>query len=144
MLETLLSQMARSVTTPPTSVLLLARFRFSLPDAAQLQRWQQQFPQLSIEAMTLHGAKGREADQVILCGLESGRHGLPSEKETHPLIAALLPKAEVFAHAEERRLLYVGLTRARQQVFLLADRARPSPFVQELLTEGYRLDVVGA
>lgn len=143
-LETLLSQMARSVTTPPTSVLLLARFRFSLPDAVQLQQWQQQFPQLSIAAMTLHGAKGREADQVILCGLESGRHGLPSEKETHPLIAALLPKAEVFAHAEERRLLYVGLTRARQQVFLLADRARPSPFVQELLTEGYRLDVARA
>jgi DNA helicase-4 len=47
-LETLLSQMARSATTPPTSVLLLARFRFSLPDAAQLQRWQQQFPQLDL------------------------------------------------------------------------------------------------
>lgn len=142
-IEALLCQMAQSGASP-ISVLLLARFRFSLPDAAQLQQWQQQFPPLSIEAMTLHGAKGKEADQVILCGLESGRHGLPSEKETHPLIAALLPKAEAFAHAEERRLLYVGLTRARQQVFLLADRARPSPFVQEMLTEGYRLDVAGA
>ena len=89
--------------------------------------------------MTIHAAKGKEADQVILCGLSQGRFGLPSQKETHPLIEALLPPAEPFAHAEERRLFYVALTRARQQVYLLADERRPSPFVQELLEGGYPL-----
>lgn len=123
----------------PLSVYLLARFRFSLPDEQQLAQLRQQFPHLGIEAMTIHGAKGKEADQVILCGLSQGRFGLPSQKETHPLIEALLPPAEPFAYAEERRLFYVALTRARQQIYLLADERRPSPFVQELLEGGYPL-----
>lgn len=121
------------------SVYLLARFRFSLPDEQQLAQLRQQFPHLGIEAMTIHGAKGKEADQVILCGLSQGRFGLPSQKETHPLIEALLLPAEPFAYAEERRLFYVALTRARQQIYLLADERRPSPFVQELLEGGYPL-----
>jgi DNA helicase IV len=140
-LERLLAEIDRTVPAGERrSVYLLARFRFALPDAPQLDLWRHQFPQLALEAMTLHGAKGKEADQVILCGLERGRHGLPSEKETHPLTAALLPAVEAFPHAEERRLFYVGLTRARQQVYLLANKARPSHFIEELLAEGYLLN----
>ena len=127
--------------TKPGRVYLLARFRFTLPDESRIARWRQQFPQLIIEAMTIHAAKGKEAEQVILCGLSQGRFGLPSQKETHPLIDALLPAIEAFPHAEERRLFYVALTRARQRVFLLADAQRPSPFVQELLDGGYPLEL---
>jgi DNA helicase-2/ATP-dependent DNA helicase PcrA len=34
---------------------------------------------------------------------------------------------------EERRILHVAITRAREQVVVLTDAARPSPFVAELL-----------
>ena len=132
---------SEQTATKPGRVYLLARFRFTLPDESQIARWRQQFPQLNIEAMTIHAAKGKEADQVILCGLSQGRFGLPSQKETHPLVDALLPAIEAFPHAEERRLFYVALTRARQRVFLLADAQRPSPFVQELLDGGYPLEL---
>ena len=44
-----------------------------------------------------------------------------------------MPAAEHFPHAEERRLLYVALTRARRQVILLAPKNRMSSFVIELI-----------
>jgi DNA helicase-2/ATP-dependent DNA helicase PcrA len=54
-----------------------------------------------LDCMTLHGAKGREWDIVIIVGMEEGT--LPSKQATLE---------------EERRLLYVGITRARDTVIL--------------------------
>ena len=54
---------------------------------------------------TLHAAKGLEWDAVFLCGLQEG---------TLPIIYAEGPAAV----EEERRLLYVGMTRARQHLAL--------------------------
>ncbi|OXY83459.1 UvrD-helicase domain-containing protein [Oceanimonas doudoroffii] len=122
---------------PNASVYLLSRFRFSLPDEALLAGWRKRFAGLHIDAQTLHGAKGKESDCVILLGLARGRYGFPPEKKQASLLDALLPVEEDYPHAEERRLFYVGLTRARDQVFLLADRQIPSPFVKELLEGGY-------
>ncbi|MBL1376547.1 UvrD-helicase domain-containing protein [Zobellella iuensis] len=122
---------------PEASVYLLARFRFSLPDESQLAGWRRRFPDLRLEAQTLHGAKGKEADCVILLGLTRGKYGFPPDKNGPGLLDLLLPDEEEFPHAEERRLFYVGLTRARDQVFLLADRQIPSVFIKELLEGGY-------
>jgi DNA helicase IV len=89
--------------------------------------------------MTVHAAKGKEADYVLVLGLEKGIHGFPSEKATHPLLELLLPKAEAFQYAEERRLFYVALTRARHHVYLITDGNKPSPFVRELIENRYNL-----
>jgi DNA helicase-4 len=48
----------------------------------------------------------------------------------------VLPRAEPFAHAEERRLFYVGLTRARHRCHVLTRRGFSSPFVRELVGSG--------
>lgn len=45
---------------------------------------------------------------------------------------ALLPEPEDFPDAEERRLLYVAITRAKLKVWLLFNKAQPSPFVEIL------------
>ena len=49
-----------------------------------------------------------------------------------PDVKALLPVPEDFPDAEERRLLYVAITRARHRVWLLFNKEEPSVFVDIL------------
>lgn len=49
---------------------------------------------------------------------------------------ALLPPVEDFPDAEERRLMYVALTRARHRVWALFNKENPSPFVEILKKSG--------
>ena len=88
-----------------------------------------------VNLITLHSAKGLEFDTVFLPGWEEGL--FPHQRAMDESGAAGLE--------EERRLAYVGLTRARRQVFIsfAANRriynqwqsAIPSRFVDELPTE---------
>ena len=123
------------------SVYLLGRFHLNLPDAAEMTALRERYPTLSIESNTVHGAKGLEADYVVVLGLERGKYGFPSQKMSHPLLEALLPAPDEFPHAEERRLFYVALTRARQRVYLIVDMAAASEFITELLDAGYPLEL---
>jgi DNA helicase-4 len=125
-------------TSQPTSVLLLARFNFKKPDMAAIKRC---YRQLTIQFMSVHASKGKEADYVVVFGLDKGKHGFPSEKATHPLLELLLPQAEAFEHAEERRLFYVALTRARHYVYLVTNGVNPSPFVRELIDNHYAINI---
>lgn len=124
-----------------SSVYFLARFKHDLPDEMKLKALSYRFQNLAFKTDSIHSSKGKEADYVVLLGLTKGKYGLPSEIVTHPLVEALLPKAEAFPHAEERRLFYVAVTRARHRVYLVCDMLRCSPFVQELLQNEYPLDL---
>ncbi len=86
-----------------------------------------------VAVMTLHAAKGLEFPVVIIAGVEEGL--LPLVKgDTHP-----------DEKEEERRLFYVGITRARQRLYITyAERrmrfgnveySRPSTFLHELPQE---------
>lgn len=66
----------------------------------------------SVTLMTLHAAKGLEFDVVFFVGLEEGI--LPHSQ-------SLMDPSEL---AEEVRLAYVGLTRARQRLFLVYAQTR--------------------
>lgn len=72
---------------------------------------------------TIHGAKGLEWPLVALAGLNE--EDFPLHSRDNPLTPAALE--------EERRLFYVGITRARERLLLLADGAphRPSRFIEE-------------
>lgn len=122
-------------TCKPTSVYLLARFWLLLPGKIALNRLNNQYPLLNIESQSFHASKGKEADYVVIMGLKKGVQGFPSEKVTPALLDALLAKKEVFSYAEERRLFYVALTRAKDRVYIIADMTDVSPFVTELVDD---------
>ena len=90
---------------------------------------------LGEEFSTVHGAKGREADYVVVLDLKDGRWGFPSRIEDNSLLKLVLPSASTYEFSEERRLFYVAMTRARIGAYLVTDPERPSVFVEELLRE---------
>ncbi len=109
---------------------LLARYHHLKPEA--LAKAGTRWPKLDLEFMTIHASKGQQAEYVIIAGLHEGRDGFPAVARESVLEEVLLPQPEDFPDAEERRLLYVALTRAKHQVWLLQDRERPSVFVEHL------------
>ncbi|MCY4529582.1 MAG: UvrD-helicase domain-containing protein [Chloroflexi bacterium] len=100
---------------------------------------------LRVEFSTAHGAKGREADYVIVLNLNDGRWGFPSKVEDDPLLELVLPPVSggAYPFAEERRLFYVAMTRARNGAYLVTDPVQPSTFVTELLRESDELRRIG-
>ena len=124
-----------------SSVLLLGRYRHLRPP--DLPGLAGQYPRLRLDYKTVHGSKGLEADYAVVLGLCAGRRGFPAEIADDPLLDLVLAAPDEHPNAEERRLLYVAMTRARRHIFLLADRGPPSPFVLELLDGNYDIDVFG-
>lgn len=100
----------------------------------------------AVNILTLHSAKGLEFPVVFLVNLVSQRFPSTARREQIPipdaLIKEVLPSGD-FHLQEERRLMYVGITRARDQLFLTASdyygdakRAKKlSPFISETIGE---------
>ncbi|HEX6128317.1 MAG TPA: ATP-dependent helicase [Candidatus Limnocylindria bacterium] len=77
-----------------------------------------------VELVTVHAAKGREWQTVVVLGMEEDR--FPNRRA---LVEARDPER---ALEEERRLAYVALTRATRRLVLAFDPRRPSRFLREM------------
>ena len=141
-------QMIDSIEDSPAKLLVLGRYNqefYKDLDRSIFQRPLDDQPTstLDIKYLTIHGSKGREADYVILIGLRSDTYGFPCEIEDDPVLKLVLSQEDVFPNAEERRLFYVGVTRAKKMVFLLADRSAISSFISETLQDSENVTVIG-
>ena len=86
-----------------------------------------------VQLMTMHSAKGLEFPLVFLCGMEDGL--FPHQRSV----------ADPSGLEEERRLCYVGITRAKQTLYVtyaerrrlhgMDNRSRPSRFIAEIPAE---------
>lgn len=124
---------------PNGSITLLARYNYLLENC---RRHNRQVGIQNINYWTFHSSKGREADYCICVGFFMGASGFPNYKRDAVVKEALLPLPDDFKHSEERRLLYVALTRARNKSYLIADATAPSEFIIELLSPKYGLNIV--
>ncbi|MCE0814853.1 DNA helicase IV [Buttiauxella sp. S04-F03] len=128
-LEALLDKMSGYVN-PQQRILVLARYHHLRP--AILEKAVTRWPKLAIDFMTIHASKGQQADYVVVLGLQQGKDGFPAVARESVMEKALLPQPEDYPDAEERRLLYVAMTRARHRVWLLFNKQEPSSFVDIL------------
>jgi DNA helicase-4 len=108
-------------------ILVLGRYR-ALEAQAHLDRMAASYPQAAWRYSTIHRAKGATADCATILGVRGGRQPFPAERSEDPLLARDLGIREDFPHAEERRLFYGALTRARiaSTWSATADGRRPS------------------
>ncbi|WP_255596854.1 UvrD-helicase domain-containing protein [Cognatishimia sp. MH4019] len=116
-----------------TSILLLGRYRYLAP--SNLSQLKRDLPNLDISYRTIHASKGLEADHVVILNMFRGRTGFPSEIVDDPLLSLVSPEAEPFENAEERRVMYVAMTRARKTVTMMVSASKPSSFATELLDD---------
>jgi DNA helicase-4 len=89
-----------------------------------------------VEFLTVHKAKGKEADIVIVVNCDAGLYGFPSGMADDKVLELVLSEADRYPNGEERRLFYVAMTRAKEQLYLVATRSMKSKFILELEPEG--------
>ena len=107
-----------------------------------------------IQVMTIHQSKGLEFEAVFVPSLVEGRlpqFGRSPRFELPPSVLEPLVRGKEDVIAEERRLLYVAMTRARRRLYLThathyegGRRWRDSRFLEEVRSAGARAIRVAA
>lgn len=82
---------------------------------------------------TAHSSKGLEYDGVIICNLKNSLAGFPNKMADDPILNYVSLLTEIYPFEEERRLLYVALTRTKSKCALLVPSGSPSMFIRELV-----------
>lgn len=129
-----------------SSVLLLGRYRFDIKILNENKLFSYQYnaamgkteviytqrSDLKISFMTIHGSKGLQADYVFLLNNKAYGMGFPSQIADAPVLQLLLDNCDHYPFAEERRLFYVAITRAKKKVYLVTIKGNESEFIKEI------------
>ena len=102
-------------------------------------RKRQQEVKEGVHLATMHSSKGLEYDTVYLLDVIDGI--LPDQI---PKSLKNAPKEDIEAYEEDRRLFYVGVTRAKNRLLVFTMKNQPSKFCMELLGKEPEKKNIGA
>lgn len=123
-------------------ILVLSRVNWPLDEIRQLcRRRGVPVPRAGgVRFTSAHDAKGTEAKAVIVVDVSEDRYGFPCQVEDPDVLEPVRPFDDK-EHAEERRLLFVAITRASHEVHLVSRKGARSRFLDEI--EGVKSPDVG-
>ncbi len=122
--------------TPPEEILVLYRrskMFWPYRDALRTNN-------LKVTAKTIHAAKGLEASVVFIIGLTDGSGGFPDIWLDDVVFRVVKDVKLDRLMEEERRLFYVALTRAKDELYLITELGSESRFIDEIPKEFYAIN----
>ncbi|MHA1522202.1 MAG: UvrD-helicase domain-containing protein [Promethearchaeota archaeon] len=133
-----LLELIRDQAVDSSEIMILSRYTFGYTNLKIMCEERGEIPiallksgevvKKGVRFYTLHKSKGLEADVVIILNVYEGDYGFPSQIDSKVNYKFLNPDLSEKAD-EEARLCFVGLTRARKQVFLYTWKSHESPFI---------------
>jgi DNA helicase IV len=127
-IKKVISEIGKDAQDPNSELFIIARYNRSLPKLSEVDAlWAG-----PVSISTIHRAKGLEADHVIVLDVNSSGVGFPSLIQDDPLLDLVRDQDFSFPNASERRVFYVGISRARKATHVVSSIKAPSTFALEM------------
>ncbi len=141
--ETYLNTIKTLIESIPAdeTVMLMARYNYEVKvfprncvkqQSPTSKRATVTFAGRTMQFLSVHAAKGLEADNVIILNCSQDGGGFPSRITDDPILGYVLSLIDNYEYSEERRLFYVAITRAKKHTFVMYNENMPSVFVTEM------------
>lgn len=85
-----------------------------------------------VHIMSVHKSKGLQARIVIVLTVDKDLYGFPCELENPDIFLPVIKNNDGLREQEERRLFYVALTRAKEEVIIYTQKCSESEFITEI------------
>lgn len=109
---------------------ILFLYRRSKMYSPYFERFKQE--RIFVSGKTIHASKGLEANAVFIIGLTEGSGGFPDIWMEDRIYQVIKKSNHDLLMEEERRLFYVAITRAKDDLFLITEKGNESSFLSEI------------
>lgn len=128
----------------PSDIMVLSRFNNDLKEVEVFcgaNGIPTEYQHGGVKFWSVHKSKGSESNHVILIEMKSGLYGFPCEVQDSSVLE-VAKRIESKGYIEdERRLFYVGLTRAKNFLYLFGVEGNESTFIDEVVDHVERIHV---
>ena len=85
-----------------------------------------------VHIMSVHKSKGLQARVVLILNVDKDIYGFPCELENPDIFEPAIKNNDGLREQEERRLFYVAVTRAKEEVIMYSQKCSESKFITEI------------
>ena len=85
-----------------------------------------------VHIMSVHKSKGLQARVVLILNVDKDIYGFPCELENPDIFQPAIKNNDGLREQEERRLFYVAVTRAKEEVIMYSQKCSESKFITEI------------